>query len=346
MLPPDVGIATVRRLLTTGPAGEAVVAGRLGILGDERDATGGVDPARFETGLSGPMVGRVVSMGVYGGLVVETELDPSQQPFLYDHQIDGTAVLPGVMGIEAFAEVARLPLPGWHVVEVDDVRFLAPFKFYKGQPRTVTITSTYRREGAGLVAECSLIGVRKLATEPEPQVTTHFTGRVRLARSPVSAATGTAPTPPADKGASAEDVYAVYFHGPAYQVLERAWKASDGPVGLLAADLPPDHVPAGRPEEVEPRLIELVFQTAGTWEIGREDRFGLPLGVDRVVLHEALASPQGRVSAVVKPGTEGFDGRVMDEAGRVLVEVLGYRTVELPGGVDAERRMPLAEAMA
>jgi hypothetical protein len=37
---------------------------------------------------------------------------------------------------------------------------------------------------------------------------------------------------------------------------------------------------------------------------------------------------------------------VVDEAGSILVGVRGYRTVELPGGVDPERRAPLAEAMA
>jgi acyl transferase domain-containing protein/NAD(P)-dependent dehydrogenase (short-subunit alcohol dehydrogenase family) len=347
MLPPEVGTVTVRRLLTTGEGrGEFVVAGRLGVLADERDTTGGIDPARFETSVAGPMIGRVVSMGVHGGLVVETDLDPARQPFLHDHQIDGTAVLPGVMGIEAFAEVARLPLPGWHVVEVDDVQFLAPFKFYRGQPRTVTVTAGYRRHGAGLVAECRLTGVRQLATEPEPQVTTHFTGTVRLARAPVTTPSAAPPPPPNGQSVGAEDIYKIYFHGPAYQVLERAWMGDDGPVGLFAADLPADHTPAGRPEEVEPRLIELFFQTAGAWEIGRHNRFGLPFHVDRVVPHAALGAAEGRVEAVVASSDSGFDGQVLDEAGRVLVEVHGYRTVELPGGVDPERRTPLAEAMA
>jgi hypothetical protein len=49
---------------------------------------------------------------------------------------------------------------------------------------------------------------------------------------------------------------------------------------------------------------------------------------------------------VVEPGAAGFDGQVVDETGTVLVEVHGYRTVELPGGVDPERQTPLAEAMA
>ena len=42
-----------------------------------------------------------------GQATFETTLDPTTEPFLHDHQIEGTPVLPGVMGIEAFAEAAR-----------------------------------------------------------------------------------------------------------------------------------------------------------------------------------------------------------------------------------------------
>ena len=70
---------------------------------------------------------------------------PAVQPFLYDHQIDGTPVLPGVMGIEAFAEAALCVLPGWQVEAVEDVNFLAPFKFYRSEPRTMTIEAEFHR---------------------------------------------------------------------------------------------------------------------------------------------------------------------------------------------------------
>jgi hypothetical protein len=347
MLAPEVGIPTIRRELTAGATrGEVVVAGRLGMMAEERAELGGIDPARFETATTGPMVGRVTAMSVHGGLIVETSLDPAEQPFLGDHQIDGTPVLPGVMGIEAFAEVAALPLPGWRPVAIEDVEFLAPCKFYRHEPRTVAITATYRREGDQLVAECRLVGSRQLASQPEPQVTTHFTGRVRLARAPAPPVTAPVPPSPNGKDTSADAIYGVYFHGPAFRVLERAWRDEDGPVGLFATGLPGDHVPAERPELVSPRLIELFFQTAGIWEIGRHGRFGLPQGVARIVLHEALDAPQGRVVAMVKVDDIGFGGQVVDEAGAVLLEVSGYRTVELPGGVDADRRTPLAEAMA
>ncbi|HEU0169940.1 MAG TPA: SDR family NAD(P)-dependent oxidoreductase, partial [Acidimicrobiales bacterium] len=347
MLPPEVGVPTIRRELTAGASrGEVVVAGNLGVMAEERAERGGIDPARFDTATTGPMVGRIAAMGVHGGLVVETTLDPAEQPFLGDHQIEDTPVLPGVMGIEAFAEVAGLPLPGWRAVEIEDVEFLAPCKFYRGEPRTLTITATYRPDGHRLVADCQLVGSRQLANQPEPQVTTHFTGKVHLTRAPLPDEVTTPAPSPDGKGTTAEAIYGVYFHGPAYQVLERAWRTDQGPVGLLATGLPGDHVPPERPEVASPRLIELFFQTAGIWEIGRHGRFGLPHRVDRIVLHPALDAPEGRVEALVEPGEARFDGRVVDEAGSVLVELRGYRTVELPGGVDPERRAPLAAAMA
>ena len=46
--------------------------------------------------------------GQPAGLEIRTPLDPARQAFLDDHRIDGTPVLPGVMGMEAFAEAAAL----------------------------------------------------------------------------------------------------------------------------------------------------------------------------------------------------------------------------------------------
>jgi acyl transferase domain-containing protein/acyl carrier protein len=346
MLPPEAGIAWIRRELTAGDTrGEVVVAGALGLLTDEWDETGGLDPATIDVSGAGPMVGEVVGLGLDRGLVVETTLDPSEQPFLDDHRIEGTAVLPGVMGIEAFAEVARLLAPDRTVAAVEDVSFLAPFKFYRDEARTLTISARLRKDGDDLVADCRLEGVRTLATQDEPQWTTHFTGSVRL--------TAEAPEPerrqvPAEDGgthAAPDAIYRVYFHGPAYQVLEEAWSDNGGPAGRLAADLPPNH----RPEDVgtlmAPRLIELCFQTSGIWEIGRNGRMALPRHVGRV---QVLADPEQAARplvAVAEPTEDGFDCRVVDAEGHVVVRLDGYGTIDLPGGVGDEDRAPLQEAM-
>ena len=70
------------------------------------------------------------------------------------------------MGIEAFAEAALCMLPGWQVEAVEDVNFLAPFKFYRNEPRTVTVQARFYPHGDGLIADCRLIGRRTLPNQP------------------------------------------------------------------------------------------------------------------------------------------------------------------------------------
>jgi len=275
---------------------------------------------------------------------VLTELDPGKQPFLQHHRIDGTPVLPGVMGIEGFAEVAHVLAPGWHVTAVEDIELLAPFKFYRDEPRTLELRARVRDAGDGsLIADCELVGRRTLAGAGE-QETLHFTGRARLSREAPEAPSAAAPHE-AD-GVGHDDVYKVYFHGPAYQVLERAWRENGDVVGAFAPDLPADHDPDERDTEFVPRLIELCFQTAGVFELGTAGRLALPMHVDRVIRYAGADEP-GRLFALVsqREGGDGVDARVVDESGRVRIRLEGYRTIELPGGIDADALVPIQAAM-
>jgi acyl transferase domain-containing protein/NAD(P)-dependent dehydrogenase (short-subunit alcohol dehydrogenase family) len=368
MLPPDAGVPLIRRELTTGGTrGEIVIAQRLGLLLKEWDATGGLDttpeevgagavpvPGRpqgasfADTSAQGPMIGRIAGVGLHSGLTIETTLDPSIQPFLHDHQIDGTPVLPGVMGIEAFAEAAQWMLPGWHVDAVEEVNFLAPFKFYRNAPRTATIHAVIRPQGDALVADCRLVSQRQLPNQAEAQLTTHFTGRVRLTKQAPQAAIGQAPGAPARPVIEAADIYRVYFHGPAYQVVERAWRDEGRIVGEMAQDLPCHHHPSERPTLMSPRLIELCFQTAGLWEMGLQGRMGLPQRVRQVRLWRAPELAEGQLYAVVTPDPDQgcFDAEVRDAKGNRYVHVSGYSTVALPNGLDVELLKPLQAAVS
>jgi acyl transferase domain-containing protein/acyl carrier protein/NAD(P)-dependent dehydrogenase (short-subunit alcohol dehydrogenase family) len=334
MLPAEAGIPLIRRELTTGGTrGEVVIAERLGLLLHEWDDEGGLDTIAADKSIAvtahGPIVGKIASAGINNGIVVETTLDPKAQPFLYDHQIDGTPVLPGVMGIEAFAEAAQCLAPGWTVDSVEDVSFLAPFKFYRNEPRTVRVRAMVRADGDRLVAACSLIGSRILPNQTEPHETTHFTARVRLTKAAKKEVSGIAVPRPTAAIIEASEVYRVYFHGPAYQVVKKAWREGDRMVGQFADSLPNNHVPAECPTSVAPRLIELCFQTAGLWEMGVQARMGLPLHVDKVTPFRTSDQIEGPVYAIVEPASDGtsFGARVVDAAGKCCLELHGYRTV-------------------
>ncbi len=364
VLPPEAGVPLIRRELTAGGTrGEIVIAGRLGVMEKEWDSAGGLDASASETLqrslasetsvpqpiLSGPMTGKLAALGMQSGITIETMLDPAVQPFLHDHQIDGIPVLPGVMGIEAFAEAALCLLPGWHIAAIEDVNFLAPFKFYRNEPRAVTVETIIRPQADTLLAACRLNGCRSLPNQSEPQVTTHFTAQVRLAKQPSKVVAVVAPRLPEGHVVEAVDVYRLYFHGPAYQVLERAWWDGERMVGLMARGLPPNHMPSEPPTLMAPRLIELCFQTAGLWEMGSHGRMGLPQRIDRVssLLLPVPETEDIRLYAVVtSDGRGGFDAEVVDMKGNRYVEISGYRTVAIPSDVDAEGLKALQAAMS
>jgi len=354
MLPPEAGIPLIRRELTAGGTrGELVIGDRLGVLMSEWDETGGLDSAALAASSGslasrGPMVGTFKGMGIYSGLTMETTLDPAAQPFLYDHRIDGTPVLPGVMGIEAFAEAAVCVHPGWHIEAIEEVNFLAPFKFYKDEPRTVTIQAIFYPQSDKLMAECRLIGRRKLANQSQPQETTHFTARVRVSQQAAQAVTATAPHLSADAIVEAAQIYRIYFHGPAYQVLDRVWWDGRRMIGEMASALPGNHKPADLPTLMAPRLIELCFQTAGIWEMGANGRMGLPEHLERVSWLRSPKLAEGRLYAMVTPHPEEgtFDAEVVDSVGNCYVRVGGYRTVALPDGLDSEWLKAVQAVMA
>jgi acyl carrier protein/NAD(P)-dependent dehydrogenase (short-subunit alcohol dehydrogenase family) len=342
MLPPEAGIPLIRRELTAGATrGEIVIGQRLGILLNEWDETGGLDNAAADAQGEmprGPMIGTVAGMSLHHGLTIETTLDPAIQPFLYDHRIDGTAVLPGVMGIEAFAEAALLMLPGWRVEAVEKLEFLAPFKFYRNEPRTLSIEAKLYSQGESVLADCRLLGRRTLPNQAEPQVTTHFTGHVRLAKQAGELVDSAPPGSPAGAILESAAIYDAYFHGPAYQVLERAWLDGRRIAGQMRKPLPVHHHPPERPALMTPRLIELCFQTAGIWEMSVEGSLGLPNHIDRVCVLRPPASDEAPLYAVVTPHPDGgcFDAEVVDSAGRCYARMSGYRTVPFSDVSNAE----------
>lgn len=332
MLSPEAGVPWIRRELTEGDSrGEILVAESLGALASEWDANGGVDTFASVTRAAGLMVGKVSSFDQQGLLTISTALDPKVQPFLFDHKIDDTAVLPGVMHVEALAEAARWPFPAWHIQRFENVNFLAPFKFYRNEPRIVTTETVFRADGDEVIAECRLTGSRVLAGNSEPQVTTHSTARLRLS--------ALAPTPPQPKppratgdAIDAAEIYRVYFHGPAYRVMEQAWWDGQCMIGKFAAELPNHHHPDNLLLATSPRLVELCFQTAGLWEMVVRRTMGLPQHFDSL---EFYGNPEcaGPLMAVVTSSDDGasFDAEVVDEEGICYAALRGYRTVQFRG---------------
>ncbi|MBP6763483.1 MAG: SDR family NAD(P)-dependent oxidoreductase, partial [Rubrivivax sp.] len=337
MLPPDAGVAWIRRELQASAfRGEVIVAGVLGMMAAELHASGGADLSALAGAVKpGPMFG-TARLSVHDGVVVTTTLDPGQQPFLDHHRIDGIAVLPGVMGMEAFAEAASLLAPELRVLAVEDVAFAAPLKFYRNEPRTISVQAVISPDGDGLVAQTRLVAERTLAGQAQAQRTVHFTGRVRLARAAPAAEKSVPPGMADAAPMSPPQVYTFYFHGPAYQVVASAWRAGDQAVAALSATLPEHHQPPSAPLSTAPRLVELCFQTAGLWEAGLEGRLALPAHVGSARVLRDPAKAKGALHAVARATAPGrFDCAVVDSTGQVFVRLDDYQSIPLPTPIAA-----------
>ncbi len=187
MLPAAAGIPVIRRELTgERSTREQVVGLALGILGAGIADAGGLDRdvinVRPRATLAAPRSQSIDSTGWPRRSSVT--LDPRAEPFLDHHRIDGPAVLPGVMGIEAFATTARLAFPDHHVLDIETIDFAAPLKFYRDDPRRDPGRRPLRARRRQHRSRCQLIGSRKLANQDEPQITVHFEGRVLLGADP------------------------------------------------------------------------------------------------------------------------------------------------------------------
>ncbi len=346
--------------LTNGEmSAEVVLAGSLGVLEGDLRADGGLDLAAANKALVDGepihvMLSRAAGLTLHDGILLEAELDPNSEPFLKDHAMNGIPLLPGVMGIEGFSVAARhvssvlgSPEAGFSVTGLQDVQFLAPFKFYRGEKRRITWKAQVVREKDGLVGYVTLESTLAMKVRKN-EVVRHFSGKVQLTPVAQTPREKTV-TPPAWNGAytvGREDIYKLYFHGPAFQVLEGVQRSGDIVLGKLRKNLPPM---TGHEQTMltTPVLVELCLQTAGVWEIGETGSLALPRSIGDLDLYPL--QPNGvPIYAEVTPlhfsdEEIRFDARVVDAKGHLYLELRDYRTSRLPYSVEPELLAPLRQ---
>ncbi len=347
-----------RELVQKDAVSEVVISGSLGVL---------EKPIRQESGLNlqaanralregSPahvMLSQVSGFDLQSGVLLEAELNPNDQPFLKDHALNGIPLLPGVMGIEGFSAAAKhvatvlgAEKAGFEVDRLEDIQFLAPFKFYRNEPRRITWKARVVREAKGLVAFVSLESTLAAKTRPN-EVVQHFAGKVHL--KPKTDKTASVKVqPPRWNGAytvASDEIYRLYFHGPSFQVLEGVQKVEDRVLGKVREALP-EITKQPATLVTMPILLEAILQTAGIWEAGATGTLALPRSIGELVLYRTVPQDGKPLYAEVIPGrlSDGsltFEARLVDQSGTVYLEVKDYRTVALPYSVDAGLLKPM-----
>jgi 8-amino-7-oxononanoate synthase len=234
----------------------------------------------------------------------EEVLSVETHPFLLDHAIDGTPILPLAAAIDRLAQVADADAP----YQIEDLRLFAGITVKE----PVRLVASARGERTEL-----RIGDRE---------TLAYRARVR----------SQVPTPPADPGPtrggaapslSLREFYdGVTFHGPLLQGIVAIDGVGDAFVrGRVRTGRPSDWVP-GTPRErftADPLVVDSAMQLSAYVAWTRFGRAGTPVGVGRYVQLAPL--PDGEVVAEVTFGeqeADRFTGTlwIRDEKGRLLAK--------------------------
>ena len=277
MLPPEAGIAWIRRELTAGDqsAARSSLAGALGRHDGRRPTTTGGVERRRPSSERADGSGRGQSAGeCWRPRRARRPLDPTAQPFLDDHRIDGTAVLPGRHGHGGLRrggaalapELARGRGRGRRLPRAGEV---LPGPAADAHPCSARV----RRDGDDLVADCRLRGRPVLPGSRDAAAD----------RRTSPGACGCRPRPPRQDrtGRVVEDAADAAVDRASRRLSTctstdrptrssaESWRQDGAAVGRLAEDLPRRPRAGRRPTACSrPRLVELCFQTAGLWEAG------------------------------------------------------------------------------
>ena len=283
-----------------------------------------------------PLLGRRLAAALP---IFELQLDARQLPYLRDHKLHETIIVPPAVYLEmALAAAANAQYGG--PLSAADVSFPQVLVLPADQARTVQVVLTPGRSGeasfhvfsqaqgagagplawslhaAGTVARLAASGP---AASLEPVSVEEIRGRLRET------------VPPADFYRDLEQFGLAY--GALFQGAARLWRRDGEALGQLG--LPPELEPEREAYRIHPVLLDAGFQAlaAALPLASRQSADAsacLPIGLDRMRFHASRYSPRWS-HAVIRPLDPGAkdewaaDVRLLDEAGAPVVELQGVR---------------------
>jgi acyl transferase domain-containing protein/NADPH:quinone reductase-like Zn-dependent oxidoreductase/SAM-dependent methyltransferase len=270
-----------------------------------------------------PLLGHRVHVAGVDDLVFEASLSPATHPWVYDHRVRGTAILPGTGFFElAFAAAAELWGQGAHGVR--EAAIHAPLVLADERATTVQVVVADRG-----TSEAS-VRVFSASADEVPRWDLHAEGT--LTRDGVPGAAGAdfdairGRCRPADPAVLYEALVARGIElGPAFHAVRELHRADGEALARVAL---PEQAGDAAPFQVHPVLLDNALQTAGAALLARDAHATfLPAGLDR---GDVIGRP-GRAAwahAVVRRADAGAevltaDVSLFDDDGRPLAVLSG-----------------------
>jgi phosphopantetheine--protein transferase-like protein len=336
-IPPRRGAELLAQEITRStPSAETLVAGRVGSFESEAFSVPGSKIG--ERTLFAGQHAKIVAFVPGEYMRATVALKPSH-PVLDDHRINRAAVFPGVGGMEVMRAAATTLNPEAAFADWQDVRFKGPIKVFKDDP--------FHAEVEAIRVEGGSPGEIKYFCRIFSWFTDKSGRRVGAPRlhHECSMVVGPKREAPAAEfpvwqdsvWVSESDIYAVFFHGPAFKLLDHLVADAAGTgIHFGYQDTPQ------RPDmfmDPIPAAVEAVFQAGAAAGLESDGIMTLPVGVARARVYQTDVIPRdGRILRIgrstLQGGPEGragfrYDATVRDSEGRAVVVLEGIEMMEL-----------------
>ena len=261
-----------------------------------------------------PLLAAEIGLADHDGLVLTGRLGLRTHPWLADHTIAGTALLPGT----AFVEMALHAAEQAGCDVVDELTLQAPLAVPEGAGVAVQAVIGPDEDGRRTIEFYS-------RSEQDAAWTRHAVG-VLAVGVPAEPAPLTEWPPSGAEVVATSALYEElaaqgYGYGPLFQGLRTAWKRDDVVYAEVA-------LPAGRDEAfgIHPALLDAVLHATdfAPGEAREADEIRLPFAWTGVRLH-ASGATEVRVR-ITSPATGGVSLEVADPAGTPVLSVESFRS--------------------
>ncbi len=312
------GINAFINELESGQDAEVVIAGKLGVLLESPLPAVLVDHKVY------PMIGSI-KRNFDGSISTERDFSLTTDLYLNHHRFDAVPFLPGVMGIELFAELAKLAYPKKVLSGFDNIEFNSAIKFLKDNPRALKARISYGKTPEVRIESDFIKDGKKLG-----DTKLHFKGTVVFG--PRKAAEKSMVKLTKKQLINKGDIYKILPHGSLFQVLHSINTIDKEIIGT--GSIPINNQFSWDIKELiaNPLAIEAAFQAMGLLDIIKDDRLGLPYSVKQLTYFDVAGEPE--IIRGVKKGENDFgstyDFEVLTKTGEVILKAEDYNTVKIP----------------
>ncbi|MCG6870709.1 MAG: SDR family NAD(P)-dependent oxidoreductase [Gammaproteobacteria bacterium] len=217
-------------------------------------------------------------VGAAGERVLTRHVDTRRDPYLAEHLIDDTPVLPAAVALEMLAEAAASQWPGWRVNEVSDLRVLRGIRLEdaSGVDLEISLLASSHGDASGFSASAEL--------RPAGEGAAHYRATIHLAAEALDAAAYQSTLHPGGSPVKAAEAYRdLLFHGPRLQTVTEYLSLNSR--GVLASVRPT--TPGAwldRPGEwlFDPGMVDAAPQVALVWAFAQREESALPTRMGRV----------------------------------------------------------------